>query len=111
MATYVGEGNVITITAGGTVSAGDVFEGVDHIGVYMEDAVSGDAVGLGIAGEWLMAKETGVAFAVGDRLYWDATNNRLDKTATNIPAGIATATAASGDTTARCKINAGAAVS
>jgi predicted RecA/RadA family phage recombinase len=54
-----------------------------------------------------LAKETGVAFTKGDQLYWDATNNNLDKTNTNIPAGMAAEDALSGDTTAVVFLNLG----
>lgn len=104
----IGEGRVVTVTAGGTITAGDVYEGVNSIGVYLEDAVSGDAVAVAMQGEWEIDKETGVVFTLGDFLYYDATNDRLDKTATNIPAGLATAAAATGATRARVLLGAGA---
>ena len=55
-----------------------------------------------------LAKETGVAFTKGDQLYWDATNNNLDKTTTNIPCGLAAEDYLSGDTSAVVLLNLGA---
>lgn len=104
----IGDGKVITVTAGGTISKGDVAEFADSIGVYLEDAVSGDAVAVALAGEALLAKEAPLVITVGDKVYWDATNDNIDKTNTNIPAGIAAASAASADTVVRVLLNAGA---
>ena len=107
MATSYGEGRTINVTLAGTVTVGDVLEGANGIGVYMESGVSGDVVAVLIQGEITAAKETGVAFTALDQLYWDATSDKLDKTNTNIPAGLCTADAASGDTTARVLLNVG----
>jgi predicted RecA/RadA family phage recombinase len=85
-----GDVRTISLTAAGTLTAKTVREMVDCIGVYMANAVAGQRVAVAIAeGPVELDKETGVVFAVGDKLYWDATNDRLDKTATNIPAGVA----------------------
>lgn len=98
---------VINHLAGAAKTSGLVEEMVDCIGVWLDDVANGDYGPMLIMGEVTLAKETGVAFAVGDKLYWDATNDNLDKTKTNIPAGICTLAAASGDTTARVFLNPG----
>jgi predicted RecA/RadA family phage recombinase len=98
--TFIENGASMTVTLAGTVSSGGVAELADCIGVYATDGVSGDQVTVHMDGVHKLAKETGVAFTAGDMLYWDATNDNLDKTDTNIPAGICWADAASGDTTA-----------
>ena len=85
------------VTLGGTVVAGAVWEGADVVGVYQSAGVSGDIVAVALTGDYTLTKEAGVAFTQGDKLYWDATNDNLDKTNTNIPAGIASGAAASGD--------------
>lgn len=107
MATSYGEGRTINVTLAGTVTVGDVFEGVNGIGVYMGSGVSGDVVALLIQGEVTVAKATGTAYAVLDQLYYDTTNDELTKTNTDVPAGLCTAAAASGDTTARLLLNVG----
>jgi len=92
---------VVNYTAGANKTAGDVEELADCIGVWLDTTASGGLGPLLLMGEVVLAKEAGVAFTLGDKLYWDTTNNNLDKTKTNTPCGIATADAASADTTAR----------
>ncbi len=89
----------------GSVVAGDVLELADSIQVYNESGDSGDRVPAIWFGHVKLAKETGVAFTAGDQLYWDAANNRLDKTDTNIPAGKAAQDAASGADEAEVFLN------
>lgn len=53
-----------------------------------------------------ITKNTGEAFVVGQKLYWDAGNDRLTGTAsTHIPAGRAFEAAASAATTATLNLN------
>lgn len=101
-------GTTINVVAGGTITKGTVLEGAAGIGVWMQDVASGATGAVLIDGVVELAKETGVAFTPLDLLYWDATNDRLDKTNTNIPAGLAAAPAGTNDTTARVKLNSGA---
>lgn len=88
------------IAAPAAVTAGQANEGAAGVGFYSQAAASGEQVTVIVGGQVKVAKETGVAFTFMDMLYWDATNNRLDKTNTNIPAGLCMADAASGDTDA-----------
>ena len=101
---YVSDGNSIRHIAGAAITSGEVIEYADCVGVAAAAAAIGATVTVHVEGEFTLAKETGVAFTVGDKLYWDATNNNLDKTDTNIPAGICTEAAASGATTAKVKL-------
>lgn len=105
--TYGGGVVTTTITAGGTVSAGDIYEGANGIGVYSTDAVSGDQVAVIVGGIVEIAKATGTAYTLLDQLYWDTTANNLTKTNTDVPAGLAMLDAASGATTARILLNVG----
>ena len=105
---HVQRGDVIDYTLTGTVAAGGVIEFADSIGVALVGGVSGDVVAVALGEVFELAKETGVAFAVGDFLYWDASNDNLDKTGTNIPAGLCVEAAASGATTAKVLLNRGA---
>jgi predicted RecA/RadA family phage recombinase len=97
----------INFTAPAARTIGDVEEFADCIGVWMDSVASGAVGPVDLFNDHILAKETGVAFAVGDILYWDATNNRLDKTNTNIPAGVCVTAAASGDTSAEVRLNPG----
>ncbi len=98
--TFVSVGSFMNITASGAKVAGEVHEMAACIGVWENDTADGAVGAVGITGGRRLAKEPGVAFTAGDALYWDAVNDRLDKTDTNIPAGVAFADAGSAATTA-----------
>lgn len=104
----VQDGRTMNYTAGSDVSAGDVIEFAGCIGVALADIASGETGALLMMGVVTLTKETGTAWTQGDALYWDATNNRLDKTNTNIPAGICWEDAASGDATGKVSLIVGA---
>lgn len=102
----IGEGRIVNVAAPGAITAGDVYEGADSIGLYLEDAASGAIVSLLLLGEVELDKETPLVIALGDKVYWDAANDRIDKTNTNIPAGICSQAAASADTRVRVLLTA-----
>lgn len=104
---YRGTDEAIEFIAPGARTSNQVEELPNCIGVWAEDVASGATGMMYMRGRFKLAKETGVAFAVGDKLFWDATNDRLDKTNTNIAAGLCAKAAASGDTTAEVLINIG----
>lgn len=105
---HIRQGETFTYTnaTGSAIAAGTVIEFTDMIGVALGDIANGASGEVAVEEVWELAKETGVAFTQGQQLYWDATNNRLDATNTNIPAGKAAAAAASAATTAQVKLNA-----
>jgi len=108
MKNYVQRGDVLDYVATATITSGDVIEFTDCIGVAAKDAVSGATVAVAMTGVFNLAKVAATAWSLGDKLYWDATNNELTTTATaNIPVGIAAADAASADTTAKVLLNPG----
>lgn len=104
-----GSGANLTINflAGAAKTSGDIEELADCIGVWLDDTANGATGPLLLMGEVIIAKIAGTAFSVGDKLYWDTTNNGLTKTKTDTPCGICTFAAASGDTTARVFLNPG----
>ncbi len=104
---FIQDGDILNVTAGAAKTSNDVEEFGACIGVWLADTANGSVGSVQITGVFELAKETGVAFAVGDKLYWDATNDNLDKTDTNIPAGVAAAVAASGATVAQVLLNPG----
>lgn len=108
MAEAIIRGNSVSmtgvITAAGAITAKTVAELNDCIGIYLATVSTGEDVAVALMCEVELDKESGVAFAVGDKLYWDATNDRLDKTNTNIPAGVATRAAASADVRASVQL-------
>ena len=83
MNNYVQEGDVLELDPGATVPAGTgrLF-GAALFGVACVDAVSGSASAFQIRGVVTIGKTSALAIAVGDRLFWDATNKVVNKTTT-----------------------------
>ena len=84
----------------------DVDEGGDPIGVALGDILDGATGELAICEVWTLAKEAPLVITQGDQVYWDATNENVDKTNTNIPCGKAYASAVSAATTVQVLLNA-----
>ena len=105
--TFVQLGAKMDYTNGGAAAIGymDIVPLVTRVAVAMEDIAIGAVGALDTEGVYEAAAVTGTAFAAGDQLYWDATNSRLTKTATdNTPAGYAFAPKLAAGTTALVKI-------
>jgi predicted RecA/RadA family phage recombinase len=83
MKTFVQPGEVLTLDPGATVASGTghLF-GAALFGVAVRDAVSGTASEFICEGVVTIAKTSALAIAVGDRLFWDATNSVVNKTLT-----------------------------
>jgi len=100
MKNYVQPGNTLTIPAptGGVVSGAPVAVGSLR-GFAAATAAEGADVAVARAGVYEVVKATGEAWAVGDKLYYNATNGNFTKTATSaVLFGFAGAAAASADT-------------
>jgi predicted RecA/RadA family phage recombinase len=80
---YVQQGDILDLDPGATVAAGTghLF-GAALFGVAITDAVSGTPSSFVVEGVVTIAKTSALAIAVGDRLFWDATNSVVNKTAT-----------------------------
>ena len=103
MAKVAANGDVLVFnvdTVGGSaIVGGTVFEGGGAIFVWLDDYAA-NAPGAYIwFGPVKLEKETSLVITKGDQLYWDATNDRIDKTNTNIPCGIAAQSELSAATT------------
>jgi len=105
---HIREGKTLTYTngTGSTIASGTVIEFADMIGVALGDIAAGADGEVAVGEVWELAKEAPLVIAQGDQLYWDATNDNVDKTNTNIPCGKAAAAAASADTTVQVLLNA-----
>lgn len=93
------EGAVIDYTATATIANGDIVLIGSRCGVALDDAVSGDAISLALEGVYEVAAATADAIAVGDSLYWDATNSVVtttDNSGANKSCGFATTAKAGG---------------
>lgn len=87
------------------ISVGDIVPLVNLCGVAEVDIAAGEEGVVAIYGVWEVAAETGVAFSVGDKLYWNTADKKATKTSTgNVYLGFAVAPKASAGTTARFKI-------
>ena len=106
MADFIQDGASIDYTPGADVAAGDVIVQGDLVGVARGPIKSGQLGALAVEGVFDFTKNTGVAYTAGQLLYWDDTNNVVTDTATgNKQIGKAIRAAASGDTTARVRLN------
>lgn len=80
---FVQDGHTLDLDPGATVPSGTgCLFGAALFGVAVVDAVSGTKSSFRVSGVVNIAKTSALAIAVGDRLYWDATNKVVNKTAT-----------------------------
>lgn len=105
---HVREGLTLTWTngTGSDVSAGDGVLINDVMGVALVDIADGASGEVHVVDVYTLPKETGVAIAAGEQVYWDNVNGRIDKTDTNAAAGKAWSAAASDATVVQVKLNA-----
>jgi predicted RecA/RadA family phage recombinase len=112
MKNFVQKGDVLTLTPAAAVASGvGYLFGTGLFGVAVND------VAISTAGEFItegvidIAKTSALAISIGDRLYWDATNKCVNKTATAQQCvGIAVADAANPSSTVKMKLGAYVAV-
>jgi predicted RecA/RadA family phage recombinase len=105
-ATFVHEGASIDYTPAADVAAGDVVVQGDLVAVAKLDIKTGKLGALAVAGVFDFAKNTGVAYTVGQILYWDDAANVVTTTATgNKLIGKVVRAAATTDTTVRVRLS------
>lgn len=106
MKNFVQPGNCITVTAAAEASAGDVVKIGNMIGIAAGDAAEGDSLDIELVGVFELPKTEALEISVGDKVYWDAANSVVNKTASgNTLLGIAVAAAANPSATARVRLN------
>lgn len=108
MKTYVQPGHTLTITApaGGVTSGQGVLIGT-LFGIAHADAAEGAEAELLTEGVVEVAKTSALQIDVGDRLFWDATNKVVNKTATaQVCVGVAVSAAANPSATVKLKLGA-----
>ena len=108
MKTYIQPGHAITVTAptGGVTSGQGVLIGT-LFGIAQFDAVESAEVEILTEGVVEIGKTSALQIDVGDRLFWDATNKVVNKTATaQLCVGIAVSAAANPSGTVRMKLGA-----
>ncbi len=105
-ATFVQEGCSIDYTPGSDVAAGDVVVQGDLIGVAKRPITANELGALAVDGVFDFAKNTGVAYTVGQILYWDDTADKVTTTsAGNKQIGKVARAAASADTSVRVRVS------
>lgn len=97
MNNYVQDGKILTVTAPAALASGGFTRVGFLAGVAAAAYLINTAAEIQTMGVFNLPKATGVTFAVGDKVYWDATNNNVTTSGRWI--GIATAAAVSGATT------------
>ncbi len=105
---YIQPGHTITVAAptGGVLSGNGVLIGT-LFGIAQYDAVEGADVEILTEGVVEIGKTSALQIDVGDRLFWDATNKVVNKTATaQVCIGVAVSAAANPSGTVRMKLGA-----
>lgn len=106
---FIAQGDVLTHVAGGAIAVNAIVVIGALIGVAVTAAAaSGDSIAVKTTGVWEVTKVGSQAWAIGDRVYYDAGNTRFTKTAADgIYAGIAyeAAGAGAGVVTGKVRLN------
>ena len=103
---YIQDGAVLTLTPAAAVASGTGYLfGAALFGVAVNDVASGATGAFLTEGVVEIAKTSALAIAVGDRLYWDATNKVVNLTATaQQHVGVAVEAAANPSSTVKMKL-------
>ena len=103
---FIQPGSVVSILAPYDRTSGQGVLRVSLFGVALGTSLSGIALEIQTDGVWDITKATGIAFAVGDPVYWDdSAKNVTDSSTGNTLIGVAMAIEGTGDTTARVRLN------
>lgn len=88
MKNYTGSGDIVEVTAPANVVSGQpVLVGL-IFGIAVRAASSGQVVPIQITGRVRVNKDTNLVISQGDRVFWDAANAWVDKTAAaQVPVG------------------------
>jgi predicted RecA/RadA family phage recombinase len=108
MKTYIAPGKSLPVTAptGGVTSGQGVLIGT-LFGIVQYDAVAGAEVEILTEGVVEIGKTSALQIDVGDRLFWDATNKVVNKTATaQVCIGVAVSAAANPSSSVKMKLGA-----
>lgn len=103
---FVKEGKALTLAPGADVASGTGYLfGTALFGVALTDAKNGVESQFATEGVWTLPKTSALAIAVGDRVYWDATNKVVNKTASGQKCvGVAVSAAANPSATVKVKL-------
>jgi predicted RecA/RadA family phage recombinase len=106
MKNFVQSGDTLPLTAPAALASGDVVVIGSIVGVATTSAASGANFTCAIRGVFDLPKTNGVAFAPGDKVYFDSTAKLITSTATNnTRLGAAVLPAIASATTARVHLD------
>lgn len=106
MITFIKDGDILTLTPAAAVASGvGYLFGAGLFGVAINSVVISTPGEFLTEGVVTIGKTSALAISVGDRLFWDATNSVVNKTATAQQCvGVAVAAAANPSATVQMKI-------
>ena len=107
MKNYVQDGVALDLAVPYDVASGAAFKigAIIAVAACAGVQANGDVVAGYVQGVYDLASDTGTAWAVGDRVYWDDTNKWFTKTTTsNTKAGYVVQAKAAGDVTGRIRL-------
>jgi predicted RecA/RadA family phage recombinase len=105
MRNYIQPGVNLTLPAPAAVASGEVVVIGDIHGVAAGDAASGAPVDLVTEGVFELPKVSALAIAIGDKVYWQAAEKLVSKTASgNTLIGVAVTAAANPSGTVNVKL-------
>jgi predicted RecA/RadA family phage recombinase len=79
---FVRKPGYVIYTAASDLTAGDVVDIGDQYGIAVTDISTGDAGVVKLDGIWDLTLQTNETITVGDKLYWDSSNEVVTETAT-----------------------------
>lgn len=107
MKNFVQPGDVVTVPAPAAVTSGKLVVIGSLVGAAQKSVAIGEDLPLLTEGVISYAKVSALAIAVGDKLYYDAANDVVNKTASgNTLVGVAVAVSANPSPTAKFKLGA-----
>lgn len=93
-------------SSGSTIESGDLVDITNLVGIAQNDIADGTTGVLQTKGVFTLPKYNNLVISQGDRVYWDTSNEEVDKTAEDQTyVGIAWAAAAQTATTVQVAIN------
>lgn len=87
-----------------TIEAGTVVPFSTRIGIAAADIPAGTVGALAMEGVFIVPKAASLAISAGDAIYYNSSDDVIDKTTSGIPAGYAVAAAAADDTHVSIKL-------
>ncbi|MGA0545649.1 DUF2190 family protein [Brevundimonas sp. VNH65] len=106
MRNFIQPGNTLTLPAPADVLSGAGVLIGSIFGVANGDAVSGEPVDLDVVGVFELPKISALAIAIGDKVYWQAAEAAVSKTASgNTYIGVAVSAAANPSAKVQIRLN------